>query len=189
MLLTLDVGNSQIYGGVFDGETLKLKFRKTSKTDVTSDELGVFLRSVIRENGGDPGSVEQIAICCVVPEIIYSLRSCCRKYFGVDPLVVLVLDRAGCDRRGPVGVPLRPSAAIDASDAPAPDSPPWPARVSVVGVGNVGASRISYTDPHGARRQCPPRRSTTREQDRRSWPQGSHPSGSPTSTVRPLPIA
>jgi len=88
MILALDVGNSQIFGGVFHDRELAIRFRKPSRPPTSSDELGVFLRSVIRENGGDPGSVEQIAICCVVPEIIYSLRSCCRKYFGVDPFVL-----------------------------------------------------------------------------------------------------
>lgn len=88
MILALDIGNSQIFGGVFHDRALAMRFRKPSRPAPSSDELGVFLRSVIRENGGDPASVEQIAICCVVPEIIYSLRSCCRKYFGVDPFVL-----------------------------------------------------------------------------------------------------
>jgi type III pantothenate kinase len=54
----------------------------------SSDELGLFLRGVLRENGGDPAAVRQIALCSVVPEIIYSLRSCCRKYFAVDPFIL-----------------------------------------------------------------------------------------------------
>lgn len=63
MILTLDVGNSQIFGGVFDGpigkEKLKLRFRKTSKTGASSDEIGIFLRSVLRENGMDPTEVKR----------------------------------------------------------------------------------------------------------------------------------
>jgi len=43
---------------------------------------------VLRENGSDPARVEQVAFCSVVPEIIYPLRSCCRKYFGVEPFVL-----------------------------------------------------------------------------------------------------
>jgi type III pantothenate kinase len=88
MILTLDVGNSQIFGGVFHRGELTLRFRKPSRPPTSSDELGLFLRSVIRENGGDPAGVEQIALCSVVPEIIYSLRSCCRKYFGLDPFIL-----------------------------------------------------------------------------------------------------
>lgn len=88
MILALDVGNSQIFGGVFHHGELAIRFRKQSRPPTSSDELGLFLRSVLRENGGDPAGVEQIAVCSVVPELIYSLRSCCRKYFGLDPFIL-----------------------------------------------------------------------------------------------------
>ena len=88
MTLVLDVGNSQIFGGVFDGDRLILRFRQPSRVPTSSDELGLFLRAVLRENGGDPASIERVALCSVVPEIVYSLRSCARKYFGVDPFVL-----------------------------------------------------------------------------------------------------
>src|SRR4051812_45735016 len=88
MILTLDVGNSQIFGGIFHNHELTVRFRKPSRPPTSSDELGLFLRAVIRENREDPATVEQIAICSVVPEIIYSLRSCCRKYFGLDPFIL-----------------------------------------------------------------------------------------------------
>jgi type III pantothenate kinase len=95
MILTLDVGNSQIFGGVFDHGDLTIRFRKPSRPTTSSDELGLFLRAVLRENGGDPSAVEQIACCSVVPEIIYSLRSCCRKYFGLDPFILQAGARTG----------------------------------------------------------------------------------------------
>src|SRR5262245_3700022 len=88
MILALDVGNSQIFGGVFEHGALTIRFRKPSKPPTSSDELGLFLRGVLRENGGDPAAVRQITLCSVVPEIVYSLRSCCRKYFAIDPFVL-----------------------------------------------------------------------------------------------------
>ena len=88
MILALDVGNSQIFGGVFDDGELTLRFRRAAQPSLSSDELGLFLRSVLRENGSDPSSVEQIALCSVVPDLIYSLRSCCRKYFALDPFIL-----------------------------------------------------------------------------------------------------
>jgi len=54
MLLALDVGNSQIHGGVFDGDTLRLQSAKP-RSHRSSDELGVFLRSVLRENASTAG--------------------------------------------------------------------------------------------------------------------------------------
>lgn len=94
MLLTLDVGNTQIFGGLFERRaaraqrTLTMRFRKASRAPTSSDELGLFLRGVLREAGQDPSQVDEIALCSVVPEVVYSLRSCCRKYFGIDPFIL-----------------------------------------------------------------------------------------------------
>mgnify|MGYP000710347508 FL=1 len=88
MILCLDVGNSQVYGGLFGDGHLRAQFRRTSLEHSSSDELGVFFRSVLRENKIDPDAVQFIAICCVVPDMLYSLRACCQKYFGVEPLIL-----------------------------------------------------------------------------------------------------
>ena len=88
MILCLDVGNSQVYGGLFEDGHLRAQFRRTSLEHSSSDELGVFFRSVLRENQMDPDAVQFIAICCVVPDMLYSLRACCQKYFGVEPLIL-----------------------------------------------------------------------------------------------------
>lgn len=87
MLLCLDVGNSHIYGGVFVGEEIQLRFRQSSKVS-TSDEVGIFLRSVLRENGVMPEAINRIGICSVVPQVDYSLRSACMKYFSADPFLL-----------------------------------------------------------------------------------------------------
>jgi type III pantothenate kinase len=88
VILALDVGNTQIYGGLFDHDSVVMRFRKSSRPPTSADELGLFLRSVMRENGGEPSSVEQIACCSVLPEAIYAVRHCCRKYFAIDPFVL-----------------------------------------------------------------------------------------------------
>ncbi|MEK6705744.1 MAG: type III pantothenate kinase [Bdellovibrionota bacterium] len=88
MILALDVGNSQIHGGVFNEDKLKFQFRKTTNNENTSDELGTFFRVALRENGLDPQQVRHIAICSVVPDIIHSLRSACIKYFDIQPFVL-----------------------------------------------------------------------------------------------------
>ena len=95
MILALDVGNSHVFGGIFEDGRLQLQFRRTSRPSAASDELGVFLRGVVRENGHDPSRINQVAICSVVPEMLYSLRSCCRKYFAVDPFILQAGARTG----------------------------------------------------------------------------------------------
>lgn len=85
MILTIDVGNTQLLGGLFKEGELLLRFRKVTSLGTSSDELGLFLRSVIRENGYSPDEIRKIAICSVVPSINHSLGSACMKYFGIDP--------------------------------------------------------------------------------------------------------
>jgi type III pantothenate kinase len=88
MILCLDVGNTQIHGGVFEKDRLICQFRKTSKDQSSSDETGLFLRSILRENGVNPDMIKKIAFCSVVPSVIYSLRGACLKYFNISPFVL-----------------------------------------------------------------------------------------------------
>lgn len=86
MILCLDVGNSQMYCGVFEHGELVTQFRRSSSMRSSSDELGVFIRGALRMNNVEHSEISQIVACSVVPDIIYSLRTCCQKYFGIDPL-------------------------------------------------------------------------------------------------------
>ncbi len=88
MILALDVGNSQIYCGVFANGELLTQFRHASTARSSSDEIGVFLRGALRENGVDPERIEVVAISSVVPELNYSLRACCQKYFNLEPMLM-----------------------------------------------------------------------------------------------------
>jgi len=85
MILCLDVGNSHIYGGVFEQDKLLLQFRYPSDRQCTSDQLGVFFKSILRENQLNPAHIKKIAVCSVVPSLDYSLRSSLIKYFAIDP--------------------------------------------------------------------------------------------------------
>ena len=88
MILVLDVGNSQIFCGVFDLGELSMQFRYASTSRSSSDEIGVFLRGALRENGVAPEAIETIGISSVVPELNYTLWACCQKYFDIDPMVL-----------------------------------------------------------------------------------------------------
>lgn len=85
MILCLDVGNSQIYGGVFAENKIQLRFRYDSKSAYSSDQHGIFLKSILRENNVEPSKIKHVAICSVVPNIDYSLRAACIKYFTIMP--------------------------------------------------------------------------------------------------------
>lgn len=101
MILTLDVGNTQITGGLFDEEKLVLQFRRTTHRETSSDELGIFLRSVIRENGFHWQKIERIGVCSVVPSINYSLSSALKKYFNKNALFIQAGIKTGLKLRYP----------------------------------------------------------------------------------------
>ena len=88
MLLCLDVGNTQIYGGLFEGEELRCQFRKTTHPLGSADELGVFFAAVLRENGIDLRAIRRTAICSVVPAANFALRGACLKYFHSEPFIL-----------------------------------------------------------------------------------------------------
>lgn len=88
MLLALDVGNTQIFCGVFLEKKILLTFRLTSKASVSSDEHGLFLKTCLRENGIDPASIANIVMSSVVPDLNHTLASACIKYFNLRPLIL-----------------------------------------------------------------------------------------------------
>lgn len=88
MILTLDAGNTQLSGGVFSENKIILTFRCATTKGTSSDELGIFLRAVLRENEIDSKLISDIALCSVVPSLNYALIRACVKYFGIEPLMI-----------------------------------------------------------------------------------------------------
>ena len=88
MILSIDIGNTSTTCGLFDGEKLVLQFRRETNIHSSSDEIGVFFRTVLKENGFDWREISKIGICSVVPAMNYSLMSACSKYMKHDPLLV-----------------------------------------------------------------------------------------------------
>jgi type III pantothenate kinase len=95
MLLCLDIGNTQIHGGAFDGDSLRCQFRKSTQPLGSTDEVGIFLVSVLRENGVDPKSVDRVALCSVVPAALHPVRGASKQYFGREPFVLQAGVRTG----------------------------------------------------------------------------------------------
>lgn len=85
MLLTVDVGNTNITLGVFENEDIVGTYRLTTKLQRTSDEFGIDIREILKEYDG---KIEDIIISSVVPGVMYSLNSAFIKYYGITPKVV-----------------------------------------------------------------------------------------------------
>lgn len=92
MLLVIDVGNTHITLGVFDGEELKATFRATAKQPRTSDEYGIQLCDLLMHRGFDVKEITDVIISSVVPDVMHSLGSAIIKYFHVKPFVPTTVD-------------------------------------------------------------------------------------------------
>ncbi len=88
MNLCIDVGNSRIYCGIFDEDSILCRFGKATDRNVSSDELGLFLRQAIREKGHHPDEVMSVGFCSVVPDLNHALVGACNNYFGLAPFVL-----------------------------------------------------------------------------------------------------
>jgi type III pantothenate kinase len=88
MLLAVDVGNTNIVVGVFDGERLVADFRLHTNERSTGDELGLDATELLRRRGIDIGAIDAVAVANVVPPLARAVDEMSRIYFGCAPLVV-----------------------------------------------------------------------------------------------------
>ena len=88
MLFAVDVGNTNITVGLFDGKNLIKQFRMITKTSRTSDEYGVFFRQWLSINGIADKDITDVIISSVVPNIMHSLTSGIIKFFELKPHIV-----------------------------------------------------------------------------------------------------
>jgi type III pantothenate kinase len=85
MLLTVDVGNTNIVLGLFDGEALSTSYRLRTDARVTADELALLFRGLLSRHPDPDG----VAVCSTVPQVLDQLRLMFERYFGDIPTVVV----------------------------------------------------------------------------------------------------
>jgi type III pantothenate kinase len=88
MLLAVDVGNTNIVYGLFEGEALVHQFRVESARGRTSDEYAVQLHALLTMQGIDAAQVDAAIIACVVPSLNEPMARLVKRGFGRDALVV-----------------------------------------------------------------------------------------------------
>jgi type III pantothenate kinase len=88
MLLVLDVGNSNLVFGVYEGAALRGHWRLRTEITRTVDEYGLQLRGLMAASGLPVEAIEAVAIASVVPRMAPTLAAICRQTFGLEPLVV-----------------------------------------------------------------------------------------------------
>jgi type III pantothenate kinase len=88
VLLAVDVGNTVMVLGIYDGETLRAEWTINTDRGKSSDEYGLLFRNLIEYLGFAPSDVTAIAISSSVPPVVPTLERMCHKYFRLKPLVV-----------------------------------------------------------------------------------------------------
>jgi type III pantothenate kinase len=88
MLLTVDIGNSMVNLGVFDGETLVANLRVSTDARRSSDEYGLIIRDLLALNGVERSTITDVCMCSVVPPLTGIFEEVSETYFHIKPLSI-----------------------------------------------------------------------------------------------------
>ena len=88
MILTIDIGNSNIVLGAVDGEKIAFEARLRTDSTKTSDEYCIDLKMLLDVYNVSAGQIEGTIIASVVPQVLNSMQTAVKKLTGKDSLVV-----------------------------------------------------------------------------------------------------
>jgi len=88
MLVTIDIGNTNIAVGVFDGDRLKVTWRVATGIHRLADEYGTLFLNLLQRQGILLSKIGGAALCSAVPPLVSTLHEVCQEYLGISPLVV-----------------------------------------------------------------------------------------------------
>jgi type III pantothenate kinase len=95
VLLALDVGNTNVTIGVFDGEKTCATWRMATDKERLADEYAVMLMGLLGTEKIEPKAIKEAVMASVVPDLVPVFERLCQRYFGVDPVVVGTGTRTG----------------------------------------------------------------------------------------------
>jgi len=84
----LDIGNSNIVMGAYEGKKLLRHWRISTDRQKTGDEYGILFNELFRYQGIEMSDIKAIIISSVVPPLVVPLRKMCERYFRIRPLIV-----------------------------------------------------------------------------------------------------
>jgi type III pantothenate kinase len=88
MLLAIDLGNTNIKYGVFDGDKMVASFRVSSRISRTADEYGSVLVGLLADRGIKKSDITGIIFSSVIPALNYTICHMCEFFFEISPLVI-----------------------------------------------------------------------------------------------------
>ncbi len=88
MLLAIDIGNTNIVVGVFQGEKLLATWRMATAIHKMEDEYGALLLNLMPLRNINVKDITEAIVCSVVPPLQQTFEQLCRKFFNIEPLVI-----------------------------------------------------------------------------------------------------
>ena len=88
MILTLDIGNTNIKTALFQGEEMLNYWRIATNRSMSSDEYNILLANLFEYNGRRLSDVSGVSISSVVPSINFTIEHMCRNYLNLAPMMV-----------------------------------------------------------------------------------------------------
>lgn len=88
MLLAIDVGNTNIVLGVFEGELLTESWRLVTMRERTADEIGILVTHLFERSDIETTSIDGIILSSVVPPLTRTMEEMCERFFDKQPLTV-----------------------------------------------------------------------------------------------------
>jgi type III pantothenate kinase len=88
LLLAIDIGNTSIALGVYEGAERRAGFRIATDQDNLADEYAMLVIGLLRTHGIEASEVAAAVMSSTVPPLIQTFETVCRRYFDVTPLVV-----------------------------------------------------------------------------------------------------
>lgn len=88
MLLAIDVGNTNTAIGIYQGRKLVGHWRMSTSKERTSDEIGMFLLSLLNYAGISPQQLSDVIMCSVAPPVMHAMTNAIIKYMDKKPILV-----------------------------------------------------------------------------------------------------
>ncbi|HPE69235.1 MAG TPA: type III pantothenate kinase [Thermotogota bacterium] len=95
MKLLVDVGNTLSVFGVWDGERVLRKWRLSTPTIGTEDQLWIFVEGFMKALGVRPPDIDRVTVSSVVPSMSHLLQNLCTRYLGLVPIFVFPSEEIG----------------------------------------------------------------------------------------------
>ena len=95
MLLCIDIGNTNIKLGLFEGDKMVNRWRISADRTTLADQYGILLLNFFAFEGIDVGALDGCAISSVVPSLTQVFDDLTRRYFNLEPIVISAETRTG----------------------------------------------------------------------------------------------